>query len=264
MHLDDPTVVRAHFSRQIREALESGTPPDAREVQGWVERCNVSFDPSLAIGVLVIGRDAELSEVLRARTPGIERFDPVQRFVTQRPDLPGEFVDTPIRWPASSFLLGAENVLRYHSDAAFDDDLTTSWAEGRRGAGIGDSVIYRLSSREYSGPYDISIFPGFGTERDFRRYNRLRQARIEWYTSDTMDGPIGRSGSYLRLNSSETIEIPDEFDWIRLAVPAEVIPESEDQPPGYVRIVIEKIYSGSDRDDTCIAEIRYHPAEERP
>lgn len=263
-YVDDRGVVTEHFTRQLRRAVETGLAPTPAEVRRWVQEWNVSFDPGLAVGVLAMGRNRELSEVLIARTPGIELFDPVARFVAERPDMPGEYIDISVERLASSFLPGEEEYYRYHIDAAFDGDLTTSWVEGRRDGGLGDSVLYRLPRREGGGASELSFFPGYGEAQSFARYNRIRRARIEWYISDTMDSPFGRGGAYRRLHLSETVTIPDEFAWVTVAAPEAVMPNAERSLPSYVRIVIEEVYPGSDRNDTCIAEIAVHAVGERP
>lgn len=263
-YLDDPGVVRAHFTRQLQDAVETGRLPAAWEVQRWVDMWNVEFDPGIAIGILAMSRDRELREILLARTPGIERFDPVARFVEQSPIRPGEYIAASVEHLASSFLVDNDDYFRYHTGAAFDGDLGTSWVEGRDDAGIGDSVLYRIPLLDEDGPFEISIFPGYGEERFFSRNNRLRRVRLEWYRGDIMDVPFGRGGPYLILQSSETLSVSNDFDWVTVPVPAEVVPQSPHQPPNYLRIVIEQVYPGSDWDDTCIAEVRYHHAGEPP
>lgn len=264
VYLDDPAVVRAHFTRRLGEAVEAGRPPAAWEVQRWVDMWNVEFDPGIAVGILAMSHDRDLREILLARTPGIDRFDPVARFVRQSPIQPGEYIAASVERLASSFLVDDGDYFRYHTDAAFDDDLGTAWVEGRPDAGVGDSLLYRIPLVEASPPFEVSIFPGYGEERYFTRNNRLRQVRLEWYRGDIMDVPFGRSGPYLLLQSTETITIPDDFEWVTVPVPAEVVPQSPHQPPSYLRIVIEQVYPGRDWDDTCIAEVRYHRAGERP
>jgi len=120
---------------------------------------------------------------------------------------------------------------------AIDGDISTAWAEGADGAGIGESLTIDFGrEREI---YYVSMIPGFAKSREiYYGNNRVKNARFEM-----ADGSVfgHEFDDHARLHE---IEFIDETDY----------PEPDGIVTSWIKITILDVYLGDRWDDTCISE----------
>lgn len=150
---------------------------------------------------------------------------------------------------ATSQLEKVSNFDKYKPANAFDNNLTTSWVEGKPGDGLGDNLVfYTLSPVK-----KIGILPGYGTEQHYPLNNRVKSARLAIHeiAGRNANQCLGMFYTKGRLVKVENLEFEDAMTMQYFDL--EDIPGS---PMGYMYIIeITSVYKGSKFKDTCIAEI---------
>jgi hypothetical protein len=143
---------------------------------------------------------------------------------------------------------------QYGAEKAIDADLSTSWAEGATGTGIGQSWTIRFAK-----PTDVSalgIFAGRGdSARAFTDHNRIHRASIEAKTeADLGDASAGLDFSSLGIDS-----MGDRSEFSCENRPSVTYVRVDRRGVVELQIRIESVYLGDKRDETHIAEIDVVP-----
>ncbi len=258
------TVLSASTYLRVSETTE---PPDVDELERLIESWGMILPLDYKTAWWSVVPDRELRELILREVPGVTGSDPVQLYLDRHESYNGDafagFWRHQNAFPlVSSFLEDSRDYFRYHAEAARDGDLSTSWVEGRDGPGIGDSILTEDLNYQIPGDIEdgieVSIFPGFGDERFFSRNNRLRRATLVMYLNNIVEARMGPGGDWYSEHSRITIEIPDEFEYVRVRLPDEYAERVDRTGKAILRLIIDDVYPGSDWDDTCIAEIVVH------
>ena len=137
---------------------------------------------------------------------------------------------------------------------AYDNDLSTSWAEGADGTGIGQTITIKLDRALDIGA--VGVFCGDGAgQRAFFDHNRLHRGSIEAKT----EADLGDEGAGFDFSSLGIDSIGD-----RVEFSCDNRPEVTYVPLGKRGVVelevrVESVYLGDKKDDTHIAEIEIVP-----
>lgn len=162
---------------------------------------------------------------------------------------------------ASSCLADKKDPGKYCPEKAFDNDLSTSWVEGKEGQGLNEKLAFHIKKNINS----ISILPGFGNAKYFKMNNRVKKAVLSIYKIN-MASPseldiIGYNIE--KLIKTITLDFKDEmkmqsFD-IGIGEVGKFIEPwkgGNTVECGYVGVIeIIEVYPGIKWNDTCIAEI---------
>lgn len=137
---------------------------------------------------------------------------------------------------------------------AMDNDLSTSWAEGADGTGIGQSLTIQLDK-----PVDIGaigIFCGEGSsQRAFFDHNRVHRGSIEAKTeADLGDTAAGFDFASLGIDA-----IGDRVEFDCENRPVVTYVQLHKRGVIELEIRIESVYLGDKKDDTHIAEVELVP-----
>jgi hypothetical protein len=137
---------------------------------------------------------------------------------------------------------------------AFDNDISTSWAEGAEGTGIGQSITVKLERALDIGA--VGIFCGNGAgPRPFFDHNRLHRGSVEVKTeADLGDENAGFDFSSLGIDSiGDRVEFScenrPEITYVHLGKRGVV----------ELTVRIDSVYLGDKKDDTHIAEVEIVP-----
>ncbi len=158
----------------------------------------------------------------------------------------GEYVDLPL---ATSFLSDSSEFRLYAEEAAFDNDLNTSWVEGVEGPGLGQAIAFEVT-RPGQTAY-LEFFPGWGQESYFAHNHRIRSADVLVYAIQQTGG-TGVLAPTRRVFSMQ-IELEDEAAFVQVPLS---LPETEEGERFLMVIRALEVYEGITYDDLCIAEIR--------
>jgi hypothetical protein len=137
---------------------------------------------------------------------------------------------------------------------AFDGDLSTAWAEGKAGTGIGQSITIRFPRPTDVGA--LAVFGGDGTgKRGYLDNNRIHRGSVEAKTEADL-GDV-QAGIDFKTLGIESIGDRVEFE-------LENRPEVKYLPihkKGVVELQlrIDSVFLGDKRDDTRVAEIEIVP-----
>ncbi len=140
-----------------------------------------------------------------------------------------------------NYTYGVENIVFPCRNGEYVQNLP--WAEGKAGAGIGESIefdvmsVYKAYSdgagrKEVNGSIMVSILNGFvnpSKQQLFYENNRIKRASVY------VDGK-----KYLDLNFRDVVEYTD------FEIPGDA---------QHVKIVIEEVYKGTKHDDTCVTKL---------
>ena len=137
---------------------------------------------------------------------------------------------------------------------AFDGDLTTSWAEGTSGTGIGASLTLRFGK-----PIDVAaigIFAGNGRDaRSFFDDNRVHRGSIIAKTEDD----LGDSASGLDFSSRGIDTLGDHSEFACENRPQVTYVHVGKKGVRELQVRIDSVYLGDKHDNTRIAEIEVVP-----
>lgn len=137
---------------------------------------------------------------------------------------------------------------------AFDNDLSTSWAEDASGTGIGQSITIQLDKGVDLGA--VGIFCGDGSnQRAFFDHNRVHRGSIEAKTeADLGDTAAGFDFASLGIDA-----IGDRVEFDCENRPDVTYVTFNKRGVIELEVRIESVYLGDKRDDTHIAEIELVP-----
>lgn len=140
------------------------------------------------------------------------------------------------------------------AEKTIDGDLTTSWAEGTSGTGLGQTVTL-----QFARPVDvgmIGIFGGSGAgARAFFDSNRVHRGSLEAKTeADLGDAKAGVDFSSLGIES-----IGDRIEFNCENKPLVTYVRVDKKGVMELQFRIESVYLGDKKDDTHIAEIEVVP-----
>jgi hypothetical protein len=158
--------------------------------------------------------------------------------------------------PVAAKTVSASSTLdSFHSAAkAYDNDLTTSWAEGTTGTGIGQTLTIRLER-----PLDIAavgLLCGDGNgQRAFLDRNRVHRGSIETKT----EADLGDSESGLDFSSLGIATIGDRIEFSCENKPQIIYVPVDKKGVVELSIRIDSVYLGDKKDDTHIAEVELIP-----
>jgi len=162
---------------------------------------------------------------------------------------------------------------KYNARKIFDRNFSTCWAEGSKGFGQGEWVIFR----------SIAVFWLYNgmwrSKALFYANNRVRKMKISFYRVYARDysthNPITMKFDTTRtvftnvyLISETVVKLPDgmypiEIDKVSEPIPFEISPDNKNLPFEkwantsnlFCRLEILDVYRGSKYNDTCISEI---------
>lgn len=191
-------------------------------------------------------------------------------------------------WSASSALEAEQTFTpsRYGPGKALDGDLSTSWAEGAEGAGIGEWFTLAL----YRAPEALGFHNGYGENRNlFSKNNRVKELSLRFYAGLNISGFATEWTTFfdaLPISDARTVRLSDSMEAQRISLPfnrAEIekgmrefreseavrtwdFPQAEemnvDGSEGLarsyrllIRMEITDVYQGTNWDDTCITEL---------
>lgn len=140
------------------------------------------------------------------------------------------------------------------AERAIDGDVTTSWAEGSSGTGLGQTLTLKLPKPMNIGM--IGIYSGNGSSsRAFFDSNRIHRASLEAKTeADLGDSEAGVDFSSLGIDS-----IGDRLDFACENKPQVTYFAVNKRGVVELQVRIESVYLGDKKDDTHIAEIEIVP-----
>lgn len=163
----------------------------------------------------------------------------------------------------------------YESNKVWDRNLSTAWAEGADGAGIGEYItigvrfLPRLFFKEILSNIKIKgklrINNGFcKSEKLFKDNNRVKKALVTIYAVPLRVAQVGTFAlepGPMRLKEFE-IHIADTSELQVFDFDAEIRPcaDVEGSADLFLRLTILDVYRGEKYDDTCISEL-YATAE---
>ena len=140
------------------------------------------------------------------------------------------------------------------ADKAFDNDLTTSWAEGVSGTGIGQTLTVRFKHPTSVGA--IAIFPGSGGgSRAFFDNNRIHRASLEAKT----EADLGDTGAGIDVSALGIDSMGDRVEFLCENKPQVTYVKVNKRDVVELELRIESVYLGDKRDDTSIAELEIVP-----
>ena len=147
----------------------------------------------------------------------------------------------------------------YGIASALDGDLSTSWAEGTQGSGIGEKLVVFHEAGETRGDY-LYIFPGWGgSQETWEKNNRLHAVTITVYGVKKYTITGGADLKYLATIEEFTVSFIDQPQYQGIPIGRYLI-EDNSWPSGidlYIVVLeINSVYEGSKWDDTVIAEIQ--------
>ena len=165
--------------------------------------------------------------------------------------------------------------VKYNAFKMFDQNFSTCWAEGSKGFGKGDWVIFSSTAIFW-------IYNGMWRSKAlFYANNRVRKMKLSFYgvfarSRDVYDSIAKRFKTKrilfknVYLLSETVVNLPDgiypiEIDKQHNPIPFEISPDNKELPydkwanDGYLfcRLEILDVYPGTKYNDTCISEILF-------
>lgn len=166
------------------------------------------------------------------------------RFRTDRAGFLGQ-----VNGRASSHLTG-----NHKADKAIDGDLSTSWAEGAPGTGLGQTLTLTLPRAVNLGA--IAIYPGNGSSaRAFFDSNRIHRGSLAAKSeADLGDATAGIDFASLGIES-----LGDRIEFNCENKPQVTYINVDKKGVLELQLRIESVYLGDKKDDTHVAEIELVP-----
>jgi hypothetical protein len=137
---------------------------------------------------------------------------------------------------------------------AYDNDLSTSWAEGSEGTGIGQTLSVRLEQPVDVGAVALLCGDGNG-QRSFLDRNRIHRGSIETKT----EADLGDSDSGVDFGSLGISTIGDRIDFACENKPQIVFVRINKRDVLELGVRIDSVYLGDKKDDTHVAEVLIVP-----
>lgn len=139
-------------------------------------------------------------------------------------------------------------------DKAIDGEVSTSWAEGTSGTGLGQKVTLKLPRPMNIGV--IGIYPGIGSSsRSFFDSNRIHRGSLEAKT----EADLGDSASGVDFSALGIDSIGDRIEFNCENKPGVTYFNVDKRGVVELQFRIESVYLGDKKDDTHIAEIEIVP-----
>ncbi len=154
---------------------------------------------------------------------------------------------------ASSTLVEKGRGKDYYSvEKMFDNDLESFWAEGKKGAGAKEWVVFHLPDDSTH----VEVVPGAGKEQ-FENFNRPRRALLDYYlVKFKREKGTDELKPNFRWVGRSRLEFKDKPDPIRIRIPVKLPELALSVRTIYVGVLIlQKAYRGQFA-DTSIAELR--------
>ena len=224
--------------------LEALSRRDLKTAESLISTGKAIVDDSLSILLHYTFGSTEVREFIRDHGP--------QEIADGSLNLLDIFIGGGIEWEgdpglhfplATTFLHDSKQPFRYSPGKAFDDDITTSWVEGVKGSGIGEKIAFNMDKKTHT----ISVLPGYGVEKYFRKNNRVKQARLTVYTIGSQ-ATVYSVAVFIKEKIYELVlNFEDSMRFQNFKVD---LPES-----GVALLEITAVYTGTAYDDTCMAEI---------
>jgi hypothetical protein len=156
-----------------------------------------------------------------------------------------------------------------------DNDLSTAWVEGVKGAGIGEYVLQQiyvlnenmgwLEEFDYGNNKRVKVIlkinDGFcKNEILFKKNNRVKNARITIYDAPLV---VGQNNTYVEaepiLLKNVVIALTDSMNEQSFEFVIELRNDYKlDQPAVILKFTILDVYKGTSYDDTCISEMHVY------
>ncbi len=137
---------------------------------------------------------------------------------------------------------------------AVDNDLTTSWAEGAQGTGIGQSLTLRLEKAVDVGA--VAVYCGDGSnQRAFFDRNRLHRGSIETKT----DADLGDTAAGIDFSTLGIDSIGDRIEFSCENKPQVTYIHVGRKDVLQIVVRVDSVYLGDKKDDTHIAEVEIVP-----
>lgn len=139
-------------------------------------------------------------------------------------------------------------------ERAIDGDITSSWAEGSSGTGVGQTVTLRLPAGTDIGMF--GIYSGNGaSSRAFFDSNRIHRGSLEAKT----EADLGDSAAGIDFSSLGIDSIGDRVEFTCENKPQVTYFPLNKRGVVELQLRIESVYLGNKKDDTHIAEIEIVP-----
>ena len=151
----------------------------------------------------------------------------------------------------------------YSAHQIIDNNLKTSWCEGKKDDGIGEIILF-------AAPLNQKIFIRNGVAFSKVKYhenNRIAKIEIKLFSGSNChevtkgnDAGGGIVCNNIKQISSGFSLLNDSFDWQELILPDFNKTEMNyfwDLPTTYIAIKIISVYKGNKFRDTCISEIKF-------
>jgi hypothetical protein len=137
---------------------------------------------------------------------------------------------------------------------AFDGRLSTSWAEGEAGTGIGETITVRL--REPVDVAYIGIYGGHGSgSRAYFDHNRVHRASLEAKTK----ADLGDEGAGIDFSDLGIDSMGDRIEFSLENRPQVTYVRVDKRAVTEIEIRLDSVFLGKRYDDTHIAEIEIVP-----
>lgn len=214
-----------YFEREDGERYDIGSADDA--IQAQIAEYQRSGAKVQVWGALFVGvpateaRHIEVSRLADLSGPAAEERD-LSSFATA----------------STSSHLPSDNLGSYHAASAVDGSLSTPWAEGVTGPGLGEWL-----KLEFPQPVEITrLLVDIGYDRDpddsahsaelFAYNNRIQRVRLAFSGGEEVAWTFRDERGLQEVSLSDKIV------------------------SSYVKLTIEQVYPGSQYDDTCLAEVQ--------
>jgi putative hemolysin len=148
---------------------------------------------------------------------------------------------SPFATPSASSALPSDRWGTYHAWSAIDGLLSTPWAEGAAGPGVGEWIMLTFPGTIEVGEigldvgYDRDANDTFRSPEVFAANNRIRRATL-----------VFSNGEQLILDFADARGVQ------RIPLARAPAPSIETT---YVKVIIDEVYPGATYDDTCLAEV---------
>lgn len=185
---------------------------------------------------------------------------------------------------ATSTLIDKKDETRYEPNKMFDGDITTAWAEGAPGPGIGVKIVFEIPTPGYSnnlanGARIMNIVNGLAYSKQlFISNNRIKDFVLEYYVAVDIGVDQNYCSRYiLYLYDTKSFTLKDTMDkqsinlnldfnkaktfWKQsrdnLRKKGYKVLEGEYGRYLFGVLTIKSVYKGTKYDDTCISEISF-------
>ena len=169
-------------------------------------------------------------------------------------DLKKGFISISSLPASSSFSEDKKDPFKYSPEKAFDGKLVTSWVEGRKNDGIGESIAFQVNKIR-----KLQVLPGVGDARYFKKNNRLKKATFTLHK--LLDFGAAQCGVETSFDPNPLyrtiLNFKDQMKIQSFEIDFKAKSSSKVNDHGYVAIIIIKeVYRGTHWRDTCISEIK--------